>query len=68
MRDYADESEVLDFLEDPESYIDERQFLHKLANTPPKSHPFFMAEVYEEIDKLGFGALIPIDYQKWAGI
>jgi hypothetical protein len=62
------ESEVLDFLDNPEDFADERQFLHKLANTPPKAHPFLMAEVYETIDRMGCGALIPIDYQEWAGI
>ena len=65
---YATEPEILDFLEDPEYFIDERRFISKLAHTPPKEHPFFMAEVYEEIDKLGMSALIPIDYQEWAGM
>lgn len=64
----VDEAELMDFLDDPYAYEDDLKFLHQLANTPPKAHPFFMAEVYELIDKMGKGALIPIDYQEWAGI
>jgi len=65
---YADEAQILDFLDDPEAFIDEIEAIRMLANTPPKVAPYLMGEVYEAIDRMGHGAWIPIDYQEWAGI
>lgn len=64
----ASENLVLDFLDDPELFADNRKLLHRLGNTPPQAYPFLMAEVYEALDRMGFSVLIPIDYQTWAGI
>lgn len=66
--DYISESQLIDFLDDPRLFEDEPLILHRIANTPPSEHPFFMAEAYEKLIEMGHEALIPVDFAKKAGV
>ncbi len=62
----ADESQILEYLDNPDTFEDDREIVDMLAHTPPSAAPDLMGEVYETLERQGHGALIPIDYQIWA--